>query len=241
MEPLVTGFTPFGTSHWVMLALFVAGIWPVVQLGRAQRGTERARRFSRVVAVVIPCFTIPMQVIDLLPGAYDVDTSLPLHLCDYAWIAAVVALWTHHRFAVALTYYWGLVLTSQAIITPALGADFPSPKFLGFWGMHYLVVWTAIYLAWGLRLTPRWRDYATTVATTATWAVATYGFDLATDTNYGYLVRKPGSGSILDLLGPWPVYVVAEIALVALVWALMTWPWVAADGNRRRAATIAAC
>ena len=46
-------------------------------------------------AVLIPCFTIPLQVIDFLPGSYDLQTTLPLQLCDLAWIAAVVALWTH--------------------------------------------------------------------------------------------------------------------------------------------------
>jgi uncharacterized membrane protein YwaF len=26
-------------------------------------------------------------------------------------------------------------------------------------------------------------------------------------------------------MGPWPVYLLAEIAIVLIVWALMTWPW----------------
>ncbi|GAA5107907.1 hypothetical protein [Haloechinothrix salitolerans] len=31
--------------------------------------------------------------------------------------------------------------------------------------------------------------------------------------------------AVLDVLGPWPVYLLPEIALVLTVWALMTWPW----------------
>jgi hypothetical integral membrane protein (TIGR02206 family) len=219
-------FDTFGTTHLVMLALFVAGIWPVVALGRRHRHSPAAGTFSRWFAIAIPCFTIPMQVIDFLPGQFALGSTLPLQLCDFAWIAAFLALWTHHRFFVALTYYWGLVLTTQALITPWLNADFPSPKFLGFWGMHYLIVWAAIYLVWGLGLTPRWRDYATSVATTAGWAISVYAFNVTAGTNYGFLNSKPSTGSILDYLGPWPTYVVAEVAIVAAVWALMTWPWV---------------
>jgi uncharacterized membrane protein YwaF len=53
-------------------------------------------------------------------------------------------------------------------------------------------------------------------------------FNEVAGTNYGYLNRKPSVGTMLDLFGPWPGYVVVEIAVVAGVWALMTWPWVRA-------------
>ena len=44
------------------------------------------------------------------------------------------------------------------------------------------------------------------------------------DTHYGFLNGKPATTSLLDLMGPWPVYVLAGAALVLAVWALMTWP-----------------
>jgi len=50
-------------------------------------------------------------------------------------------------------------------------------------------------------------------------------FNAVTGANYGYLNRKPAVGTLLDWFGPWPGYVVVEIALVAAIWALMTWPW----------------
>lgn len=219
-------FTTFGTSHWVMIALFFAGVPAVVLLGRAVRGTDREVLVSRAFAVAIPCFTVPLQVIDFLPGNYSLQTTWPLQLCDLAWVAATVALWTRHRFFVALTYFWGLVLTTQALVTPDLATPFPDPKFLAFWGMHYLIVWAAIYLVWGLQRTPEWRDYATTVATTLVWLVTVFAVNSALGTNYGFVNRKPPRGSLLDYLGPWPTYVLLEILVIAAVWALMTWPWV---------------
>ncbi|MDN5892629.1 MAG: TIGR02206 family membrane protein [Nocardioides sp.] len=218
-----TSFETFGESHLLMLALFVVGIWPVILLGRRQRSAADPRRVSRWFAVAIMCFTIPMQLVDLMPRQFDFNTTLPLQLCDFAWIAAVLGLLTHHRFFVALTYFWGLALTTQGLLTPWLTADIPNPKYIGFWGMHILIVWAAIYLIWGLGLNPKWRDYATTVVTTLTWAVAVYTFNILFGTNYGFLNDKPGAGSILDYLGPWPSYVLVEVIIVAGAWALMTW------------------
>ena len=180
-----------------------------------------------MLALLIPCFTVPSQVFQLTPGDFDLDSSLPLQLCDFAWVTAVWGLWTHQRLPVALTYYWGIVLTSQGILTPSLGQEFPHPRFFAFWCMHFLIVWAALYLTLGLGIAPNWRTYRITVALTALWAVLVYVFDVVADVNYGYLVRKPGSGSLLDPLGPWPVYVVAALGILLAVWALMTWPWVA--------------
>jgi hypothetical integral membrane protein (TIGR02206 family) len=242
LVPLVTtGFTPLGVTHLATLLVFFIGIWPVVAWGRRVRGTEAEAAACRMFALAIPCFTIPMQLIDLTPGRFDLDTSLPLQLCDFAWMAAVAALWTRRRFCVGLTYFWGLSLTTQAMITPDLVSDFPDPKFLGFWGMHMLIVWAAIFLVWGLGLAPRWNELRSTVLTTVVWLALVFAINSAAGTNYGFVNRKPARATVLDYFGPWPTYVLVEILIVAVVWALMTAPWEAARRRSEGAAKVAAC
>ncbi len=213
----------YGGAHQVMLVVFVLGLVGAVLLGRHDRRGERTSS-GRAAAVVLVAVTVPLQTYDIVTS-FEIGISLPLHLCDLTWPAAAFALWTRRRWAVALTYYWGLFLTTQAIITPSLGEDFPEVRFFAFWILHLLIVWSAVYLVWGLGLAPGWREYRLTLALTLVWVVVAAAFNVVADTNYGYLMRKPSSGSALDLLGPWPWYVVAEIAIVAVAWALMTWPW----------------
>jgi hypothetical integral membrane protein (TIGR02206 family) len=225
-------FESYGTSHQAAIALLLIGATALVWFGRSRRDSDAASRLGKALAVVILLFTVPLQILYFTPEYWSLERTLPLALCDLAWMAAAYALWSHRRWAVALTYYWGLTLTTQAVITPDLAVDFPDPVFLLFWGLHLLVVWAAVYLTWGLGLPPDWRSYRTAVTITAAWAVSVFGFNLVAGTNYGYLNAKPPAASILDLLGPWPWYVLAEIVIVAVVWALVTWPWVAA--RRRR-------
>jgi hypothetical integral membrane protein (TIGR02206 family) len=159
----------------------------------------------------------------LTPPALD---SVPLQLTDLATVTAAYALWSQKHWAYALTYYWGLVLSTQALVSPALQSpDFPHYQFLAFWAIHLIVVWAAIYLTWGRGMRPNWHSYRFTVVVTLVWAVVTFTFNSFAGTNYGFVNRKPSTASLLDVMGPWPLYVFIGATLIAIVWALMTWPW----------------
>ena len=221
-------FSAYGPSHLVVLGIFVIGAAFLVWVGR--RLTEsQARLLGRVLALLLLAVFVAGLIYKLIRPA--LDTSVPLQLCDVAELTAAYALWSQRHWAFALGYYWGLVLSSQALITPDIGTpeegapDFPHHLFVTFFALHVLVVWSAIYLTWGRGMRPRWRDYRLAVIATLAWAAFTFTFNVIAGTNYGYLNAKPPTASVLDALGPWPVYVLAETTIVIIVWALMTWPW----------------
>lgn len=219
------GFEAYGPSHLTVLAMFAIGVVAVVVAGRRVSGRPSEQVVRRGIAVALLAITIALQILQLTPAEWDLQTSLPLQLCDLGWMFAAHALWTRNQLSATITYLWGITLTTQGMITPDIESTFPELRFLTFWGMHLIVVWSAIFLVVGLRILPTWRTYRQTVLVTLVWAVSAYLFNLVADTNYGYLNRLPDSASLLDYLGPWPLYVILEIAIVAAVWALLTWPW----------------
>ena len=228
MDPLLAArpFEPFGWSHGVVLVVLAVVATAFVALGRRHRGTPTQRSLSRTFAVVFAAFLMPVEVYWLLPGQSGLVHSLPLQLCDLAAMATVWALWSHSPTAYGLTYFWGLTLTSQAFLSPELNApDFPSLEFLSFFGMHSLVLWAAIYLTWGVGLRPGWRSYQIALLVTIGWAAVMFVFNHFAGTNYGFLNAKPQASSLLDVLGPWPWYLLSALLLGAMVWALITWPW----------------
>lgn len=219
-------FTAYGPSHLIVVGVFVVGAVALVAFGRSQGDSEVW--LSRAGAIVLAGFFVVGAVYPWFSDRPDrLDFALPIHLSDLATIASAVALWTRSGWAFALTYYWGLVLSTQALLSPALdSADFPSYDFLAFWVTHVLVIWAAIYLTWGLGMRPDWRRYGFTAAVTTVWAAVAMAVNTIADTNYGFLNAKPESGSVMDFLGPWPLYLLPLAGLVLGVWALMTWPWV---------------
>jgi hypothetical integral membrane protein (TIGR02206 family) len=222
-------FSAYGPSHSTVLVVFAIGSAALIWIGRRQTESQ-ARLLGRVLGVLIMAIFSVALVYKLVQPS--IAQSVPLQLCDIAELTAAYALWSQRTWASTLVYYWGLPLSSQALITPDLnGPDFPSHSFLTFFALHLLVVWAAIYLTWGYGIRPSWRSYRFAVITTLAWGAFTLVFNTIAGTDYGFLNRKPANASLLDFLGPWPFYVLAEVVIVAAVWALMTWPW---ELKRRR-------
>jgi hypothetical integral membrane protein (TIGR02206 family) len=216
-------FSAFGASHLAVLMAFAIGSAALIWIGRRQTEPQ-ARLLGRGLGALILAIFSAALVYKLAQPS--IAHSVPLQLCDLAELTAAYALWSQRKWAFTLTYYWGLPLSSQALITPDLhGPDFPSHSFLTFFALHLLIVWAAIYLTWGRGVRPGWRGYRFAVITTLAWGAFTIVFNTIAGSDYGFLNRKPLNASMLDFLGPWPYYVLAEIAIVGTVWALMTWPW----------------
>lgn len=220
-------FEPWGPSHLVVLGIFAAGVVVLVAVSPLVRG----RRVERPVAVALAAGNIVFGLIGTVTefGDGSFKGNLPLQLCDFAWVPVAWALLTRHPLALSLTYYWGLTLSLQALAQPTLDEAFPDPNFFAFWGKHVLLVWGAVYATLTLRQGPSWRGYRQAVVATALWVAVAMSVNGLLDTNYGYFNGKP-KGTVLDYLGPWPWYVLAEVAIVAAAWAVITLPWVRKRG-----------
>ena len=179
-----TDFVRYGLSHWVVLALFGALTVILVRYGQIHRATPRPRRLPRLLAVILLAVQLPLTTYSMLPAQWGLADSLPFHLCDLAWMVAVYALWSGRFWAFALVFYWGLTLTSQALLTPQVRFDFPHLQFFMFWSSHCLVVLSAIYLTLGLGLRPNWQSYRIVSVVTVSWLVLMLIFNSLAGTNY---------------------------------------------------------
>ena len=225
-------FTAYSPSHLVVLAIFAAGTIGLLAGGSRLRGTPLERPTAVALAWGNLLFGVASTITELFP--FSARHSLPLQICDIAWIFVAWGLLSLRPLPVAMAYYWGLTLSVQALVQPTLTEPFPDVEFFVFWGKHVLIVWGAVYLCLSLRHGPDWTSYRTAVAWTFGWLIAVMCVNALLGSNYGYVNGKPSEATVLDVLGPWPLYVVAEMAIVAGGWALITLPWVRPRGGRVR-------
>lgn len=214
----------------VVAALLVAGA--------RRRGEAWAGTVGRGLALVILGGYVAEQLTYAARGEWTPRVNLPLHLTDVVTLASIAALWRpRSTLLVELVYFWAFSASLQAVLTPDLGQSFPDVLFFTYFVTHSGAVAAASLLVLGARRTPRpgavWRVYGVTLGVVAAAAAGT----LLTGGNYMFLRRKPAHGSLLDLMGPWPVYIlVAAIVGLLLFLALARLARLtAASGNRRAA------
>lgn len=223
---------PYGIEHLSMLIL--ALLCAVVLVRWARRSPEvRVLASLRLAGWIMLVNSVLWTVWGMLPWSWNLHESLPLHYSDALRFVAPIALITRAPWAIAVSYFWGLTLNLQAVLTPDVNYFiWPPLEFTEYWFAHLSALLVPIVLTWGLGWRPTWRGGGLAYAVTLGWAALALGVNAATGANYGYLSRAPQGPSLLDVLGPWPQYLLAEALLVAAVWAAMTLPWTLIDARR---------
>ena len=230
---MVSGMNP--VEHGVTLAVIAVIITALVVAARSRPGAWTVAA-GRALAVIIVVNETSWWVWLAFQHTWSLSYALPLHLCDVAAFVAAAALWTRRPLLVELTYFWGLAGTSNSLITPDIADHFPGYLFLQFYIDHGAIVAAALFLVVGLQITPRRGAVARVVVLTLGLAAIDSVVNLLTGGNYMFLRHAPGVHSLLDLMGPWPWYVVGAAALALALFAALDLPFAIA---RRRTATRA--
>ncbi len=215
----------FGPAHLAALAATVAAGAAMVWWARSGRWPARVGRAETVLATLLVTAYPAMILTRFADGIpVHIDVMYPLHLCDVAAVCAFFALVFRHPLAAELTYFWGLAGTLQALLTPSTCYDFPSPAYFAFFIAHSGVVIAALYLPLGLG----WRPRRGAVLRAWYWGLGYLGLagavDALTGANYAFLRRK-AEGSLMEVLGPWPLYVFAMAGLALVLFAVLGLPF----------------
>ena len=181
---------------------------------------------AAIIALALVIAELSWQPYVLANHTWSLGASLPVQLCDVGGFVAAAALLWRQLLLVEIAYFWGLGGTLQAVLTPDLkDQHFPSFPYLQFYVTHDLVILAALFLVIGLALHPRpgavRRIFLLTLAFVAVIAL----IDLVTGGNYMYLRQVPVSGSLLDLMGPWPWYILVGAVFTFVVLAILDAPF----------------
>lgn len=168
-------------------------------------------------------------------GLWSPAYSLPFHLCTFAVPFAALTLLTRSYRLYEVLYFWGFAGVTQALLTPDLttsGYNFPHFVYWIFWTSHGVILWAAVFAAaaWGYR--PSWGSVSRAFIATNVYMLFVGLVNWLTGGNYMFIARKPAFPSLLDLLGPWPWYILVLELIGVLAFVLVYLPYAIGDWKK---------
>jgi hypothetical integral membrane protein (TIGR02206 family) len=227
----MVGLARFGEEHWTLLLASIAAAAAAGLLGRALRGRpDPAASAGRCLAYVIVAALLAAPLVHHSRGDLTLATGLPLELCDAAAIASALALLRRGQLLFELGYFWGLGGATQALLTPPTDPALAGTNAWCYTIAHAATIAAVVYLGPGLGLRPRRGSWQRTSLVTIGYAIAVGLVDWAVGANYMWLRTKP-PGSVLELFGPWPWYILGGAAIGATIFFLLELPYRADEGR----------
>jgi hypothetical integral membrane protein (TIGR02206 family) len=224
----------FSLPHLAALAVVLL-ICLLLYLLRNRISTRYRLFFRWFVVILLVANELAYHAWNAHYGLWSVQTMLPLNICSVLVFASAFMLAARSYPAYEFCYFLGIGAASQALLNPDLGT-FQFPHFIFFQtsASHGLVVIAAVYMT----VVEKFRPYPTSLLKVAVGMNA-YLLLMAVvnrmlGSNYLFIARKPDTPSLIDLLGPWPWYILGMEVVGAAIAGLLYLPFLIRDIRSKR-------
>lgn len=222
-------FEYWGTAHLGALAFLVLLNLFLISFRHSSDRTKGTLRW--LLAIILVVNELAWHYWNYINGLWSMQTLLPLHLCSaLIWLGALMLMTKNYRIY-EFVYFLGIGGAIQALATPGIGIyGFPHFVFFQYFLSHGLLITSAIFMTVVEGLRPTWKSMVRVFVWTNIYVVIIYFVNNYLGSNYLMINYKPPSPTLLDLLPPWPVYIlymeligIATMLLLYIPFAVKDW------------------
>jgi hypothetical integral membrane protein (TIGR02206 family) len=222
-------FIFFGAAH--IVALLVVVLLNVFLIWRYKNAPEKARRtVAYGMAGGLWANELSWHLWNAFTGQWTIQTMLPLHLCSVLVWTGALMLVTKNYSIYEFCYFLGIGGALQALLTPDLGLyGFPHFRFFQTYISHGLIITAAIYMTVVEGFRPTWKSLLRVVLWINVYMVVVFGVNMLIGSNYLFVAHKPPTASLLDMLPPWPWYILWMEAIGLVMCLILYLPFAIKD------------
>ncbi len=219
----MSGFILFGTEHFIALGLGVFSSLIILILAYCMDKKNRVNFFRAITLLILG-----IKIAELLYRYYYNGESyiylLPLHLCNLSLILAILTSFFKSSTFFQPLYFWGAGAIF-ALITPELNNDFSDVLSISFFVTHFFIILSVIYTMLFFKFRPTKVGVVSSFILVNLIALGVFYINKKLGTNYLYVNRIPNTSTLLDVLGPWPYYIISVEMLYLLVSFILYYPF----------------
>jgi hypothetical integral membrane protein (TIGR02206 family) len=220
-------FQAFSGAHYAALAATAIVLLGIAAGRRALRSQRADELFRKGLAAILLLCEVSLQLSYILEGSWWAG-SLPFQLCSLTLLLSALLLLTGWKSLLPVIVFLGTLGALQALLTPNLDVTFPQFRYFQFFIAHIGIMATAVYAVAVRQYRPTLRSAAAAWIWLHILAVpAAIVNGLTGTTNFMFLARKPSTASLLDVLAPWPWYLLqlefVAIAMFLLLYGGLKW------------------
>lgn len=226
-------FQLFGPAHIAALCVLLALNLLLFRFKGTPEITRSKVRWT--LAITLWLAEASWHAWNLFTGQWSARTLLPLNLCSaLIWLTGFMLIFknqTIYEFA----YFLGIGGAIQYLATPDLGIyGFPHFRYFQTFISHGLLVTCAIYMTVVEGFRPTWKSMLRVFVFANLYMAVIFFVNRWLGSDYLFVNGKPATASILDLLPPWPYYILYMEVLGIVTCLLLYLPFLIKD--RRQSA-----
>jgi hypothetical integral membrane protein (TIGR02206 family) len=214
-------FAMFSTEHVLAIVMLFLSLFLLFLTKNILHRQDHLRVIERIFAMSLLIMEIFHHIWMATTGRWSLSGSLPLELCSISLLVAIALLWTGNRRLYMFVFFAGIGGAIQAIGTPVLDVGFPHFRYFHFFYTHIGIILAALYFTWIKRYRPTFRGIVSTMIVLNILLPFIFFVNQLFDANYMFLRMKPENGSLLDVLGPYPWYILSLEAVAFIIFALL--------------------
>ncbi|MBS4196084.1 YwaF family protein [Lederbergia citri] len=224
-------FIMFSAEHFAAIIVLFLSLFLLFMFKKKFKiHSKKLVLFERLFALSLLIMELLYHAWLIRIGRWNLIDSLPLELCSISLIMAIFLLWTANKHIYDFVFYAGIGGALQAMATPVLDLSFPHFRYFHFFYTHIGIIITALYFTWVKGYIPTFKGIIKTLVMLNILLPIVFAVNYIFQGNYMFLKAKPVNESLLDILGPYPWYIlsleVVAIVIFVVLWLLFRdWGW----------------
>jgi len=227
-------FELFGPAHLAFL-VFLLVVFMLLYALRNKFSDRQKTCFRWFLAIWMVLNEAAFHTWNIHYGLWNIQTHLPLHICSIMVFASAYMLVTRRYTIYEFSYFMGIGAAMQALLTPDAGIyGFPHFRFFQTMTAHGLIIFSALYMTWVEKFRPYPKSLLRVFIGMNIYMAVIFVFNALIGSNYLFIAHKPETASLIDVLGPWPWYILSIEGIGIAVCLILYLPFFLKDLAAKR-------